>query len=292
MYNKKLEYLLENDPSKVLSKRGIRNRKWFHPIFCNVIATLSTKNKLIIERKADLPTDRSIIFACTHGFRDDVAFSLKAAGSFAYLLYASIPDFYESIDGYALWTNGVIMLDRKDKASRRAAKEKMKYALSLGANILMYPEGVWNKTENLIVQKLYPGIYDVAKESGALVVPLATIQVDNRVYAIVEESFDICKYDRQEGLNVLRDKMATAKYELMDKYAHGSRKEIGDAQQYWDNFLVELVATSNGLYDYEIENTAQYIDKTITEPSDAFAHLETLQPNLNNAFLLNKRNHK
>ena len=79
--------------------------------------------------------------------------------------------------------------------------------------------------------------------------------------------------------------MATAKYELMEKYAHGSREKIGDAQQYWDNFLVDLVATSNGLYDYEIENTAQYIDKSLTEPQDAFAHLQTLQPKLNNAFL-------
>ncbi len=279
---------MENDPTKVLSERGIRNRKRFHPLFCNVIVPLSTKNKLIVERSADLPSDRPIIFACTHGFRDDVAFSLKAAGSFAYLLYASIPDFYESIDGYALWTNGVIMLDRKNKASRRAAKDKMKYALSLGANILMYPEGVWNKTENLIVQKLYPGIYDVAKESGALVVPLATIQEGSKVYAIVDDTFNICEYGQQEGLTVLRDKMATAKYELMDKYAHGSRKDIGDARQYWDKFLVDLIATSNGLYDYEIENTAQYIDKRITEPADAFAHLATLQPSLNNAFLFRK----
>lgn len=285
MYNKKLEYLLSNDPKDVLSKRGLKIRKWFHPIFCNVIVPVSTRNKLIIEHRAELPQNRPIIFACTHGFRDDVAFSLKAAGVHAYLLYASIPDFYESIDGPALWTNGVIMLDRKNKASRRAAKEKMLYALSLGSNILMYPEGVWNKTENLLVQKLYPGIYDVAKQSGALVMPLATIQVDNQIYAALEPAFDICTYERQEGLNVLRDKMATAKYELMEKYAQGTRKEIGDAKAYWADFLEKLIATSNGLYDYEIEDTAQYIDKSITEPAEAFAHLQMLQPNLNNAFL-------
>ena len=289
MYNEFLKYLLDNEPTKVLSKKGIQIRKRFHPVFCNVVVPISTRNKLIIERHAAIPEGKQLIFACTHGFRDDVAFSLKAAGVHAYLLYASIPDFYESIDGPALWTNGVIMLDRKDKESRKAAKEKMKYALSLGTNILMYPEGVWNKTENLIVQKLYPGIYDVAKETGAWIVPLATIQVENKVYAIVEEAFDICQYERREGLAVLRDIMATAKYELMDKYAHGSREEIGDAGQYWDNFLVDLVATSNGLYDYEIENTAQFIDKSVTEPQDAFAHLAELKPNRNNAFLFNMR---
>ena len=286
MYNKGLEYLLKNDPTKVMSNKGIKIRKCFHPIFHNVIVPLSSKNNLIIERQATVPQGKPIIFACTHGFRDDVAFSLKTAGVHSYLLYASIPDFYESFDGPALWTNGVIMLDRKDKESRKAAKEKMKYALSLGTNVLMYPEGVWNKTENLVVQKLYPGIYDVAKESGAIVMPLATIQVENTVYSILDEAFDICQYERQEGLNILRDKMATAKYELMEKYAQGNRNDIGDASAYWDDFLDKLVATANGLYDYEIEDTAQYIDKTITEPDEAFAHLQMLQPNRNNAFLL------
>lgn len=289
MHNGFLEYLLNNDPTQVLSKKGIARRKRFHSVFCNVIVPLSTRNKLIIERKAICPIDKRIIFACTHGFRDDVAFSLKAAGEHAYLLYASIPDIFESIDGPALWTNGVIMLDRKDKASRHAAKEKMKYALSLGTNLLMYPEGVWNKTENLIVQKLYPGVYDVAKESGALVMPMATIQVEDKVYAILEEAFDICAYIRKEGLAVLRDKMATAKYELMEKYSKSSRLEIGNASAYWAQFLNELIATSNGLYDYEIESTAQYIDKSITEPAEAFAHLKQLQPNRNNAFLFRGR---
>ena len=137
MYNKFLEYLLDYEPSRVLSKTGVYIRHFFHPVVCNVIVPLSTKNKLIIERRAEIPENKPIIFACTHGFRDDVAFSLKAAGVHAYLLFASIPNFYESIDGPALWTNGVIMLDRKDKKSRKAAKDKMKYAISLGTNILM-----------------------------------------------------------------------------------------------------------------------------------------------------------
>ena len=171
MYNYPLQYLLKNDPESVLSKHGWIIRKVIHPVFRNVLVPLSSKNKLVIERKAPFPKDRPIIFAATHGFRDDIAFSIKTTGVHSYILLSSLPAFYESFDGYALWLNGVIMLDRKDKASRAAAKEKMIYALSLGANILIFPEGVWNKTENLVVQELFPGIYDVAKASGALVVP-------------------------------------------------------------------------------------------------------------------------
>ena len=115
--------------------------------------------------------------------------------------------------------------------------------------------------------------------------PIATIQVENKVYSIVDDAFDICQFDRQEGLVILRDKMATAKYELMDKYSHGKRKEIGEAEKYWERFLKELIATTNGLYDYEIENAAQYIDKNITEPAESFEHFKVLIPNKNNAFL-------
>lgn len=289
MYNKAFEYLLKNEPQKVISKAGIVIRKLFNPIFQNVIVPLSSKNKLIIEERANLPTGKPIIFAATHGFRDDVAFSLKTAGLHSYLLYASIPDFYYSVDGPALWTNGTIMLDRKDKASRSAAKEKMKYALSLGTNILMYPEGVWNKTENLLVQKLFAGIYDVAKESGALVVPIATLLVGKYVYSIRGEAFDICGYDRVTGLNVLRDKMATLKFCLIEKYSHESRSNIGDAKKYHDNYLDALIATANGLYDYDIENSAQYTDKNDKELLQYRNHMEKINLCLNNAFLLNKR---
>ncbi len=56
--------------------------------------------------------------------------------------------------------------------------------------------------------KLLPGIYDVAKESGALVVPIATYRNGKKAYGIMEETFDICAYDRETGLRVLRDKLA------------------------------------------------------------------------------------
>ena len=62
------------------------------------------------------------------------------------------------------------------------AKDKMKYVISLGADILMYPEGTLNKTENLLVQKLFPGIYDVAKCTHALVVPVAIIQEGKDIF--------------------------------------------------------------------------------------------------------------
>lgn len=162
------------------------------------------------------------------------------------------------------------MVDRKDKASRTASKPKMEYAIELGSDLLIFPEGVWNKTENLIVQKLFPGIYDVAKSTGAVVMPIGMIQVENTVYSILDEPFDISEFERTEGLSILRDKMSTVKYELMEKYAFDKRENIGNPHYYWESFLEELIATTNGHYDYEIENKAHCIDKSISEYDDAF----------------------
>lgn len=289
MYNKFLEYLLENDPKRVMSKKGYLIRKAFNPLIRNIIAPLSSKNKYHIDKNKNLPKDKPLIFAPTHGLKDDIGMGIACTGRHTYLLFASLPDFFGTIDGPALWTNGVMLLDRKTKESRRAAKDKMEYAISLGADILMYPEGTLNKTENLLVQKLFPGIYDVAKSTNALVVPVAIIQEGKNVYSKVCNAIDICQYDRQKGLSVLRDLMATAKYELMEKYSKISRADIGNANEYWDRFLDDLVNQMLPFYDYEIENSSQFIDKNEITPSQAFEHLNRISPNSNTAFLFNKR---
>lgn len=289
MYNKYLEFLLDNDPRKVMSERGLRIRKILSPLVRYVIAPLSSKNKFHIEKNKNLPKDRPIIFAATHGLIDDIAVGLCAAGRHTYLLFASLPDFFGTIDGPALWLNGVILLDRKNKESRRAAKAKMEYAIALGADILMYPEGTLNKTENLIVQKLFPGIYDVAVKYNALVVPIAIIQEGKNVYAKTCDPFDICQYQRQEGLTLLRDLMASAKYELMERYSKSRRADIGNAKRYWRLFLDDLVNQVLPYYDFEIENTSQFIDKDEVGYSEAFEHLKHITPNSKTAFLFNKR---
>lgn len=286
MYNKYFEYLLDDNPKKVISKNGIKIRRVLNPLIRKIIVPLSSKNKLHITRKAEFPKNRPIIFASTHGFRDDIAFAIKAVGVPTYLLLGSLLVFYYSIDGIGLWLNGTILVDRKNKNSRAAAKEKMCYAINSGVNILMYPEGVWNKTENLIVQKLYPGIYDVAKETNAIVVPIASIEENGVVHCIIDEPLDICHFERTEALQILRDKMATCKYELMEQYSRINRTEIGE--EYWQKFLESLIGSTKGLYDYEIENSAQYVDKNETNYEKAFSHLKRITPNHKNAFLFKK----
>ena len=151
------------------------------------------------------------------------------------MLYGSLPDFFYSIDGIALWLNGTVLVDRKDKKSRSSALDKMGRVIDLGGNILMFPEGVWNKSKNNLVLKLYPGIYKLAKQKNAIIVPIASIQVDNNCYSKRMNPIDITKYDEREALEYLRDTLATGKLDLMMRYANDSWKNVSE-ENYWKNY--------------------------------------------------------
>lgn len=276
MYNKFLEYLLSNNPDEVISAGGVRFRKLINPLFRKLLPLFSS-TKLHIVHKESLPTGVPIVFSASHGHRDDVVVTLAIMSTHAYILWGSIPYFFNTFDGVSAWLNGVLLVDRKSKNSRAASKPKMLRAIDLGANLLIFPEGVWNKEPATTVQKLYPGVYDVAKEKHALVVPIASINEGPDSYAIMEKPFDISQYDREEGMKVLRDKLATAKYELMEKYSRGKRSDFGhgeETRKYWNHFLEELIKTAGKFYDYEIENTAHFREKGECSEEEVFEPLK------------------
>lgn len=282
-------YLLSNDPRRTVSPWGIRLRKLVHPLLIRV-APLFSRRRLVVVRRAAVPSGRPIIFAATHGFKDDALFTLLTVQRHAYLLFGSLPQFFGSSDGLSAWLNGAILVDRRDKASRHASKEKMVRALALGADLIYYPEGTWNKSENQLVLQLFPGIYEVAARSGALVVPVATHQEGNLCYAILGEAFDLCGYDREQGLRELRDRMGALKYELIAGHSRTDRRTLlagASPQGYWQRFVQGLLDEVD-CYDPEVEANSAYIDPAITTPRQAFGHLQAIEYTPQNAFLLRR----
>lgn len=286
MYNKFLEKYLAYAPEKVISKKGVTIRKVISPILRFVVPFVTPNSKLTVVRRAKM-SKNPVIFAATHGFREDAEHTVVMAGRQAYMLNGSISQVFKSFDGITAWIAGMVLVDRTDKESRASAVSKLVRALELGSSVIIFPEGTWNKSPNELISGLFPGIYDVAKTSGALVVPIATYRNGKRSYGISEEAFDICQYTKEEGMQILRDKMATMQYELMENYGTGSRDEFpyGEAvDKYWDDFINGLMAEAE-FYDYDIELYTKYRPKGVTTPKDAFAFMEDLKPNWNNAFL-------
>ncbi|MBQ8546934.1 MAG: 1-acyl-sn-glycerol-3-phosphate acyltransferase [Lachnospiraceae bacterium] len=289
MYNKFIDRLLDSDPKKVLSKGSIRARKIISPVLRFAIPFVTPNSKLRVLRRARLPK-QPVLFAPTHGFREDVEHTVVMAKRQAYVLNGSLTQLYRSIDGITSWLAGVIPIDRTKKESRASAKKKIVYALELGASVIMYPEGTWNKSPNQLMSGFFPGIYDVAKESGALVVPIATYRNGKKAYGIMEEAFDICAYDRETGLRVLRDKLATMQYEMMEQYGQAKRTDFpygAEADAYWKQYVDDLMAQVK-YYDYDVELHTKYVDKTVTSPEEVFAFMKMLEVKKENAFLLRR----
>lgn len=289
MYNQFLEYLKSNDPEEVISKNGIRVRKIVNPLL-RIGARPTGHYRFKLEKKAKMPKNVPIIYAPTHGFKDDFLYTLSVIDDHAYVLFGSLPQFYHTIDGIASWVNGSIIVDREDSASRHASVEKMKRAIELGSNLTVFPEGVWNKEECLLILKLYSGIYKVAKETGAWVAPVATHVEKDTCYGSLGEAFDISKYSEKEGLQILRDKMATLKFELMDKYSHYSRKDLvkenPNLHEYWKDYIDGLIAQVD-YYDYEVENKAMYKDPNESNELDVFLPVaESVKLTKDNAYVM------
>lgn len=86
---------------------------------------------------------------------------------------------------------------------------------------------------------------------------------------------------------MLRDKMATMQYELMENYGVAKRDEFPygeEADQYWKDFVDGLMAEVK-YYDYDVELNTKYRPKGIISPEDAFLFMDKLIPSKENAFL-------
>lgn len=150
MYNRFLEYLKQTEPKRVISKSGIRIRKILNLVI-RAVAPLTCKYKRVIVKSYKVHKGKPIIFAPTHGFKDDVLMTVSSIPANGYILFGSLPQFYNTFDGITAWLNGALIVDRTDKESRNAAKLKMRYAIEHGANLIVFPEGVWNKSGNLLI---------------------------------------------------------------------------------------------------------------------------------------------
>lgn len=290
MYNHFIEPLLYADPQKCISSAGIAIRRRINPII-RFALPFTTKTKLHVVRRAKIPSNRPVIYAAAHGFKEDIEHAVLTVNTSAYILVGSLGQIFHSFDGIAAWANGLILVNRMDKQSRKDVKQKMIRALDLGANIIIYPEGTWNKSPNQLMSGLFPGVYDVAKATGALVAPVGIYLNGQDAYSILDEAFDITKYGRVEGVCILRDKLATLQFELMEMQPVIARKELPTgkaAEAYWKEHIDRLMAEVE-YYAYEEELHTKFVDKSITEPTDAFAHLKQLIPCRENAFLLRER---
>ena len=238
---------------------------------------------------AALPNNRPIIFSPNHGFTEDVMSSFLLGDMHGFPICGSLPLYFNTVDGIALSIYGSVLINRRNKDSRGALINKAVNVLENGGNILMFPEGVWNKTANKLTIDFWPGIFWIAKQSNALIVPEIHLPVEKTIYCSRLPAFDVSVYDDsqvKEALNDLRTIMNTELYSLMEKYAHTTREEIiGECEsmtEAGEKFFQERVNSVGKYYDYPMEVSADYRPKDIIREVDVWKPIANIQPTKEN----------
>ena len=290
-----LSYLLDNDPQKVVSAKGIARRRKFHPVikklgvhFLSNPQIFENRNFLKNPQATEVAPDPGIalpnepvIWAANHSFKDDTLATILAAKRHTYILFGSLPQFYNTFDGVTAWLNGVVMTNRKVADSRKSSVAKAVRAMQLGADMMIFPEGVWSKSPNALILDLFPGIYRIVCETGAKVVPVVHYirdcpnkEKNNPIHTVIDDPIRIDDLSEHAALELIRETLATWFYLMMDVYGKLTRGELlsgcSGATKAWEHRLSERIKTVGSYYDTEIELCADYRPRWKIDPRDVW----------------------
>ena len=208
---------------------------------------------------------------------------------------------------------------------RHNVKKVINDVLQSGYNMLWFYEGSWNLSENKPYYEGYNYMVEAALKNNAIVIPGAFEIIDipgkRKRRAIVRlgkpidytKMYDIntlTKEEKNEGLDLIKGQIGGLLFDIWDKYSNVSRKELEEkyvktltAKDYFvpdykrksplikcfEEYMNKVL--SEWKFSLEDIEEKHFVDKNIVEQSKAFEHLDNLNLNKNNAFLLSKRNH-
>lgn len=269
--------------------KGVELRKKIHCITVQLMkierAFLRHSLKVIGDER--IATSKPKIYAVTHIGRYDIETSIEAIKENAFFVWGDPGKLYKSPEKLLLNMIGMIFVDTDNKEDRQISLQTMIKLLKQNGNIIIFPEGAWNITENEPVTKLYTGAIEAAILGGAEIIPVAIDHYGADYYVNIGRNIDCSNMkleDKREESDKLRDILSTLKWQIWEEYGAGSRADF--SEDYSEIFLNEIMKESDNGYTIEEINRTRFKDKNITTPEEAFEHLSLLKPNKNNAFLL------
>ena len=218
-----------------------------------------------------------------------------------------MPQFYNTFDGITAWLNGVILLNRKNKDSKKSVIEKCDYVINSKKDLIVYPEGVWCKSPNALMLDLWPGIYRICKDTGCKVVPVSHYirncelkDKNNYIHTVVDDPIRLDDLSEKAALEYLKEVICTWYYLMMEKYGKSTREEelkgYKDSTEAWEDKLIKRLSTAER-YDSEIEKSADYLTKEKFDYFEAWndiANIKNITSNnihqVNNAKVIVKNN--
>lgn len=296
----KQEYMLKRNKyeKSFLFNLSHRVRFIMHPFLWGAISVQNTvngfKSRILFDKRVP-KTNKPIIFCITHIGKHDIEICSQLLKKHYYLLSGDFENLHGTFEGNFLELNGIIYLNKYDKEDKTRSKTVSVNTLKNGGNIMWFPEGIWNLSPNQPVLPLPFGIIEVAIKADAAIVPVAIEQYGKDFYINIGDIFDLQKYMstytdelqlKLAAITDLRDAMASLKWQIWEHLVPWNRKGISN--DYFEEFVNERLKEWHG-FTYDDVHAREFKPKGMTEPKDAFVHLNNIHPTMQNAFLFNKR---
>ena len=215
-YKKKKAELLASDKAI----KGVKIHRCLHHFLVKLLHIKSILSGLtyefITDKRVNVKEKQTVIYAITHIGKFDYEMVMEACDIFAYVFAGDWELMYATIDDYFLRAKGVLWVDTSDKEDSRNSFQMMIKCIRQGVPILIFPEGIWNLTENLPMMKLFPGAVQAAKECNVPIVPIAIEQRGKHFLLNVGKEMSFADIEENVALQTLRDTLASLKWGIWE----------------------------------------------------------------------------
>lgn len=256
--------------------KGVKFRRWIHPF---LVKLLQMKSKLLgltyefINDDRVIQAEKPVIYATTHIGKYDYEMVMEACSAlFGYAFAGDWELMYATIEDYFFRTIGVLWVDTSDKKDRKNSYRMMCKYLKQGVSFIIFPEGIWNLTENLPMMKIYPGVVQASKECNVPIVPIAIEQREKHFILNVGKEFSVVDMEETAAVQLVRDTLATLKWEIWETFPREKRENI--PKNYYEIFLNKRISECAG-FTMELVQGRMYKDRKDRE-------IEQLKKDLSN----------
>lgn len=311
-YKKEKINIIENN----LKLKGIIKSKFYFPITKLLLKLIMIVNGEHIyylnDKCVKTPNGRPIIYANTHKFKPDIEKISFSTNKQSVMVASDFKNSYKTISGWYFDTRPTIYVDPYSKEDKKYTYKLMVRYLKEGNNCMIFPEAVWNLSQNKIVLDVFSGTVRAALESNAVIV-CTSIERYGKNYVINRNDyfdpnivlkkytnlsfdeinsnpiyFELRKKIIEECNNMLRDNLCTKTYEIWEAYAnkYGLEKRKNISEFYWSNFIKELISEWPGYklsdnVEQRFQNLKELEQQKIENDIDGLIN----NLNINNLFL-------
>ena len=181
-------------------KELTKYRKHYRRMWNTVGRLMKSGLHLEITGQENIPEEDGVIFVCNHRRSLDIPLAYLALGG-KHARFLCKKEYELSKLQATVQAIGTIFVNRSSKASSKTARRTMIQTLLHGGNVLIFPEGTRNKTEQILLPFRY-GAVRIAGKTGAKIIPMVIEKLGKKSYRIaIGESIKVGVGDALEETN-------------------------------------------------------------------------------------------